>query len=87
MFARPTAQHAMNTTTIRDLLRLALPPGSKLLTAGDGSLQHISNAVSRRATLPAFPQLRCGEIALMSVGQARLLDELLTLPTIVRRMA
>ncbi len=77
----------MSTTTIRDLLRLALPPGSKLLTPGDGSLQHISNAVSLRATLPAFPQLRGGEIALISVAQARLLDERLTLPTIVRRLA
>lgn len=77
----------MSTTTIRDLLRLALPPGSKLLTAGDGSLQHVSNAVSLRATLPAFPQLRGGEIALISVAHARLLDERLTLPTIVRRLA
>lgn len=74
-------------TTIRDLLRLALPPGSALVTSSDGLSQHISHAVSLRATLPAFPQLRGGEIALISVGQARLLDERLTLPTIVRRLA
>lgn len=74
-------------TTIRDLLRLALPPGSVLVTASDGLSQHISHAVSLRATLPAFPQLRGGEIALISVVQARLLDERLTLPTIVRRLA
>lgn len=77
----------MSTTTIRDLLRLALPPGSALITAADGLLHHVGNAVSLRATLPAFPQLRGGEIALISVAQARLLDERLTLPTIVRRLA
>lgn len=74
-------------TTVRDLLRLALPPGSALVTSNDGLFQHISHAVSLRATLPAFPQLRGGEIALISVAQARLLDERLTLPTIVRRLA
>jgi purine catabolism regulator len=74
-------------TTVRDLLRLALPPGSALVTSIDGLSQHISHAVSLRATLPAFPQLRGGEIALISVTQARLLDERLTLPTIVRRLA
>lgn len=77
----------MNMTTIRDLLRLALPPGSTLVTPSDGLSQHITHAVSLRATLPAFPQLRGGEIALISVSQARLLDERLTLPTIVRRLA
>lgn len=77
----------MNTPTIRDLLRLALPPGSALITSLEGFLHHISNVVSLRATLPAFPQLRGGEIALISVAQARLLDERLTLPTIVQRLA
>lgn len=77
----------MNTATIRDLLRLALPPGSSLLTSHDGLQRHVTSAVSLRATLPAFPQLRGGEIALISVAQAKLLDERLTLPTIVRRLA
>ncbi len=57
------------------------------MTPGDGSQQHIVNAVSLRATPPAFPQLRGGEIALVGVAQARLLDERLTLPVIVRRLA
>lgn len=77
----------MNTTTVRDLLRLALPPDSTLLTPEDGLQHTISNAVSLRAAPPAFPQLRGGEVALVSATQARLLDERLTLPTIVRRLA
>ena len=61
----------MNTTTVRDLLRLALPPGSVLISPDDGLLHHVSHPVSLRATLPAFPQLRGGEVALISVAQAR----------------
>jgi len=77
----------MNTTTIRDLLRLVLPPGSTLATAAHGLHQHVGPAASLRATLPAFPQLRGGELALVGVAQARMLDERLTLPNIVRRLA
>ena len=77
----------MSTTTIRDLLRVVLPPGSTLVTAAHGLQQHVGPAVSLRATLPAFPQLRGGELALVGVAQARLLDERLTLPNIVRRLA
>jgi purine catabolism regulator len=77
----------MNTTTIRDLLRLVLPPGSTLATAIHGLQQHVGPGVSLRATLPAFPQLRGGELALVSVAQARTLDERLTLPTLVQRLA
>lgn len=77
----------MSTATIRDLLRLALPPGSALATHADGLHKHVGAAVSLRATLPAFPRLRGGELALFSVAQAHKLDELLTLPTIVRRLS
>jgi PucR family transcriptional regulator, purine catabolism regulatory protein len=77
----------MSTATIRDLLRLALPPGSVLVTSPEGLHTQVVAAVSLRATLPAFPRLRGGEIALFSVVQAQALDELLTLPTIVRRLA
>jgi purine catabolism regulator len=77
----------MSTITIRDLLRLALPFDSTLVTHGDGVYKHAGPAVSLRATLPAFPRLRGGEIALFSVAQAQMLDERLTLPTIVRRLA
>lgn len=85
--ARAPIQPTMNTSTLREILRVALPPGSALLTPVDGAQQHVAHAVSLRATPPAFPQLRGGEIALINVAQARLLDERLTLPTIVRRLA
>jgi purine catabolism regulator len=77
----------MNTTTIRDLLRIVLPPGSVLLTPSEGLHQQVGHAVSLRATLPAFPQLRGGELALISVEQARMLDPRLTLPVIIKRLA
>jgi PucR family transcriptional regulator, purine catabolism regulatory protein len=84
---RTPIQPTMNTSSLREILRVALPPGSVLLTPPEGSHQHVAHAVSLRATPPAFPQLRGGEIALINVAQARLLDERLTLPTIVRRLA
>ena len=77
----------MNSTTIRDLLRLVLPASSQLITPAEGLHHHVGFAISLRATLPAFPRLRGGELALISVAQARILDERLTLPTIVRRLA
>lgn len=77
----------MNTTTIRDLLRLVLPPGSMLVTAAHGLQQHVGMGASLRATLPAFPQLRGGELALISVVQAQTLDSRLTLPVIIGRLA
>ncbi len=75
------------STTIRDLLRLALPPGSTLLTPDDGLAQIIASTASLRATLPAFPQLRGGEIALISIEHALQLDPRLTLPSMIRRLA
>lgn len=77
----------MNTITIRDLLRLVLPPGSTLATAAHGLQQHVGPAVSLRATPPAFPQLYGGELALISVVQAHMLDDRLTLPTLAHRLA
>ncbi|WP_052343811.1 helix-turn-helix domain-containing protein [Kallotenue papyrolyticum] len=75
------------SVTIRDLLRLALPPGSTLRTSDEGLHQHVAGVVALRATLPAFPQLRGGELALVGLEQALRLDERLTLPTLIRRLA
>lgn len=75
------------STTIRDLLRLALPPGSTLLTSDEGLTQLVASTATLRATLPAFPQLHGGEIALINVAHARQLDPRLTLRSMVRRLA
>jgi purine catabolism regulator len=77
----------MNTTTLRDLLRLVLPPGSRLLTPAEGLQRRLGFAVSLRVTPPALPHLHGGELVLISVDQMRKLDERLTVPMLVRRLA
>ncbi len=75
------------TTTLRDLLRFTMPPDSSLLAGKDGPHVHVRGVASLRATLPAFPDLRGGELALISPSHAVALDERLTLPRIVSRLA
>lgn len=75
------------TTTLRDLMRFTMPPASRLLAGEEGAHAHVRAVVSLRATLPAFPELRGGELALVSPRQALALDERLTLPSIVGRLA
>ena len=75
------------TITLRDLMRFAIPPGSRLLAGEEGAHVHVRAVASLRATLPAFPELRGGELALVSPAQALALDERLTLPSIVGRLA
>lgn len=75
------------TTTLRDLLRFTMPPASKLLVSEDGLHVHVRGVASLRATLPAFPELRGGELTLIAPAQALALDETLTLPKIVARLA
>ena len=75
-------------TTICDLQRLALPPGSVLRTDDHGgSVTQVRGVVSLRATLPAFPPLYGGEVALVVPAQALQLDERLTLLHLVERLA
>jgi PucR family transcriptional regulator, purine catabolism regulatory protein len=76
----------MKNCSIRDLLRLALPFGSRLLTGKAGLSRQAEHAVSLRATLPAFPTLRGGELVLLSVQDALALDDNLTLPRIIKRL-
>lgn len=76
----------MNTCTIRDILRLALPLGTRLLTRQTGLKHQIPDAVGLRATLPAFPSLRGGELVIFALDEVHALDERLTLPHIVERL-
>ncbi len=75
------------TTTLRDLVRFVMPPGSRLLAGSDGPHVHVRAVAALRATLPAFPELHGGELALVSPAQALALDEQLTLPRIIARLA
>lgn len=76
----------MKSCSIHDLLRLALPFGTKVLAGNAGLGRHVEHAVSLRATLPAFPMLRGGELVVLSVQEALALDDGLTLTRIVRRL-
>ncbi len=76
----------MPSVTVRDLLRLALPPGTSVAAGGSSLARQVTWVATLRATLPAFAELRGGEIALLSVEAARALDSRLTLATLVRRL-
>jgi purine catabolism regulator len=77
----------MASVTVYDILRLALPPGTRIV-AGAASVAHqVTWVAAQRATLPIFADLRGGELALLSVEAAQALDPRLTLATLVRRLA
>ncbi len=76
----------MNSCSIRDLLRLALPYGTRLLTPLQGLHQQVNHAVSLRPVMPALPPLRGGELVVLSVSEALVLDEHLTLRNLVTRL-
>lgn len=77
----------MPNVTVRDILRLALPPKVRVV-AGSANLRHqVTWVVMMRTKLPAFVDLRGGEVALLSVQAAQALDPRLTLANLVRRLA
>jgi PucR family transcriptional regulator, purine catabolism regulatory protein len=77
----------MANISVRDIVRLAMPPGSRAI-AGESGLGHqVTRVASLRATPPAFSELRGGEVALVSIEAALLLDEQLTLARLIGRLA
>jgi len=77
----------MVTITVRDVVRLALPEGTTIVAGAAGLGRQVSWIATLRATLPAFSELRGGELALLSVEAAIALDPRLTLVVLVRRLA
>ncbi len=77
----------MPPITVRDVIRLALPPGTAVLAAPASLTHQISWVVTQRATPPVFLNLRGGELALVSVAAAQALDERLTLANLIERLA
>lgn len=77
----------MVTITVRDVVRLALPEGTNIVAGAAGLGRQVSWIATLRATLPAFAELRGGELALLSVEAALALDPRLTLAVLVRRLA
>ncbi len=77
----------MPSVTVRDVLRLALPPGTTIVAGTTSQGRQVTWVATLRATLPAFAELRGGELALLSIETARALDPRLTLAVLVRRLA
>lgn len=77
----------MPTITVRDVLRLALPPDTTVVAGAAGLTHQVTWATTLRATPPAFVNLRGGELALVPVAAALALDERLTLAHLVERLA
>ncbi|MEI6777691.1 MAG: helix-turn-helix domain-containing protein [Chloroflexales bacterium] len=77
----------MPSVTVRDVLRLALPLGTMTAAGVAGVGRQVTWVATLRATLPAFAELRGGEIALLSVEAAQALDSRLSLAVLVRRLA
>ncbi len=73
--------------TVYDILRLALPPGTSVVAGSAGLSQQVKWVATQRATLPAFVDLRGGELVLVSVEAALALDPLLNLSNLVRRLS
>jgi purine catabolism regulator len=77
----------MAPITVNDVLRLALPPGTAVVAGANGLQRQVTWVVSPRATLPAFANLRGGEVAIVSVAALQALDDHLTLASLVERLA
>jgi PucR family transcriptional regulator, purine catabolism regulatory protein len=72
--------------SVHDVWRLALPTGAELLTPNGDLTQPVLWARRMAVQAPAFAVLEEDEIALISVGAIRLLDERLTLAKVVESL-
>ncbi len=77
----------MASVTVQDILRLALPPGTRIVAGSLGMMHQVTWVAVQRATLPIFADLRGGEMALLALEAVQTLDPRLTLATLVRRLA
>ena len=77
----------MPSITVREVLRLALPPGTTVLAGGGGLAHSVRWVTTLRATPPAFANLLGGELALIPVAVARAHDPPLTLASLIERLA
>ena len=72
-----------STTTIDDIFRLALPPGTRLLSGEDLLARSVTWACSLRPSPPAFPKLDGNELALVDMEDLRRLDPQMRLDRVV----
>ncbi len=73
-------------STVGEIWQLALPPGTRLV-AGEAGLRREVVATARlRSRPPGFDALQGGELAFVSLQSMRLLDENLTLATVISQL-
>lgn len=72
-----------NTTTLKDVYKLALPTSTELLVGNDLLNRTISWACSLRPSQPAFPRLEGSELAFVDVDDLRQLDSSMRLDRVI----
>jgi PucR family transcriptional regulator, purine catabolism regulatory protein len=77
----------MAAITVRDVLRLALPPETSVVAGLAGLSHQVTWIATPRATAPAFINLRGGELVIASMDALHALDDQLSLATLVERLA
>src|SRR5438874_5579777 len=70
----------MNVT---EIMKLALPPGTKLVAGGKGVGVTVTWATTFRSRPPALDHLEGGELVLLSLAAVRVVDAALSLGRIV----
>jgi PucR family transcriptional regulator, purine catabolism regulatory protein len=73
--------------TVRDLIGVALPPGTTVVAGAAGLDREVTWATRIRPTPPAFGHLSRGELVLLPENLLPLLDERLTLAAAIRQLA
>lgn len=73
--------------SVEDLRRQVLPAGTEVLAGRLGSDREVTWPVTLRTRPPAFPHLKGGEIALISIEAMRALESSMQLVTVVRSLA
>lgn len=75
------------TQTVRDLLRNALPMGTRIMAGEQGLNGPVTWTSVLHTRPPAFPTLEGHELALLSIDSLRLLSDKLTLGDLVNELA
>ena len=73
--------------TVEDVIKLALPPGTRVAAGSSGLGREVTWAARIRSTPPAFGHLAGGELVLLPVAILSELDERLQLDEAIRRLA
>src|SRR5438093_7434864 len=83
----PRTIAAMPGMTVEDLLGQVFPAGTEMVAGRVGSDREVTWPATLRTRPPAFPHLKGGEVALISIEAMKVLDPRMQLTTVVRSLA